>query len=604
MEKKSLTERDILMELGFVLREEKTLAGMAERVLASLSKLDKKFVAIDRIIESGQYMEIFRHSGDLRFLGKLNSMLKKFGIPSFRFEGWRWSITEKDNVYTRMYRERKALASDNIEFPDGDPADVIRVSMDQLTRDFIPRQHVSYKVFRFIKPEMLLHTVGYNSVIVVPFYNGETMAGAISTIGSIGGPVLSVDELDLIKSVANIVSVHLTNITSSRALEASEAKWTALVDHATDGIALCRDGWIQLGNQRFKELTGLNPPCAMESFLNLISDDVHGKYSDVLRAEAESTDEIEVGRAPKPVIDPAASMLASGPGFSGEFNATLELGALNRERILRVSYSSFPYEDSSALLLFLHDITQERKLESDLAEQERIASLGVVAAGLSHELNNPLAAILTHIELLRSRSAYGADAEKFFEVINRNVHKMKKILHELSRFAEERLPRPTKASLISILGECLDEMAEYMQEHDVMVVRNFADFEDTVEDDSRLLRQAIANLIVNAVDAMKEPPRKIEIACEPDKGDSRNVYIRIKDCGIGVPPEIRNRIFEPFFTASKDGKGTGLGLTIVRKIIRTHRGNITLKSNPEGGTTFTISLPLRKTASARSQRAK
>ena len=565
MEVKSYTERAILIELAFTLREETTFEGMSEKVVDALRRLDKKFVSISKVINDDRQLEIHRYVGDSKLLNLVNSQLQGLSLPSFHFEGWRWNIHEPWNIYAQMCRERKILASDNT-VTKGSGQNIILAPIDKIVRDFIPGEHISHRAFRFIPPKTWLRLIGYNAVICAPFMNGNKVAGVLAVIGAADDPPLGQDDIDLMQSVANLCTLHLTSRSRRAELEASEAKWTALISHAPEGIALCAEDSIILGNPAFTRLTGLVPPCPMKDFQNLF-----------VRKEERET---YIKRFSGPSETP------------GAFEVALKAPS-DSERIVRVSYSFFHDKGTRNLLLSLHDVTEERRLAADLAEQERIASLGVVAASLSHELNNPLAAVTTHVELLEKKCIYSKETSQFFGVISRNLEKMKKMLHELTRFAEDRIPAPQTVSLRSVLGECIEEMREYLDAHRVEIVRNFSDFDDSIETDPRLLRQAIANLITNAVAAMEKEPRRIVISCEPAGQDGRAAIVRLRDNGIGISPEIRDRIFEPFFSARKGARGTGLGLAIVKKIVRTHRGSISFDSTPGEGTTFSITLPIK-----------
>jgi len=601
---KSYTEREVLVKLGFALRDEATLAGIAERVIDSLQSLDKKLIVLNRVLPDRAQAETLRISGTLGWLGILNAQLHGMGFPSFSFEKWKINITSEENIYTQAFGKHKVIVSDNVVFPQGVSDDVVTAPMEKFVRDYIPREHKLHRALRFISPKTIIRISGYNAIIAAPFLNSGEVAGNLAIVGSSTDPPLTSEDVDLVRSVANLISVHLTNISRRVALEASEAKWTALIEHSIEGIALCRGGQIELGNPRFTELTGLTAPCPLEDFIDLVADENRESCRQRFLQGASPFGEIEItiqDRGKKNLSTaPGEGEFQSSPRSSGEYDITLEADS-KRLNILRISYSFFPYEGTRSLLLFLHDVTQERRLEMDLAEQERIASLGVVAAGLSHELNNPLAAILTHVELLERHCRTGPESEKFFDVIGRNMQKMKHILHELSRFAEERLPQPAYVSLRSVLGECLDEMEGYLKDNDVEVVREFAEFEDTVEADSRLLGQAVGNLITNAVAAMDKKPYRIIITCEPASPETRAAIIRVKDNGSGIPMEIRGKVFEPFFSARKGSRGSGLGLAIVKKIVRTHRGSINLTSEEGEGSTFSITLPLRGAATPQSK---
>ena len=228
-----------------------------------------------------------------------------------------------------------------------------------------------------------------------------------------------------------------------------------------------------------------------------------------------------------------------------------------------------------------------REKQVQLVESEKLASLGTLASGVAHELNNPLNNIYLATQTLYNE----IDLEKSPEIVQESVKdifsqtlRVKRIVSDLLEFARAKGPELQKVYIVNIINKVLKQMTATGEIADVKY--NVAANEDIeILADGLLLEQAFINLFSNAIDAMNG---KGSLNIAIDKMDT-TVNIRISDTGKGVPPENMLKVFDPFFTTKE--KGTGLGLAIVYSIIKKHNGEIDMKSIPGKGTTFTITLP-------------
>jgi len=228
-----------------------------------------------------------------------------------------------------------------------------------------------------------------------------------------------------------------------------------------------------------------------------------------------------------------------------------------------------------------------REKQVQLVESEKLASLGTLASGVAHELNNPLNNIYLATQTLFNE----IDLEKSPEIVQESVKdifsqtlRVKRIVGDLLEFARAKGPELQKVDIVNIINKVLKQMTATGEIADVKY--NIAANEDIeILADGLLLEQAFINLFSNAIDAMNG---KGSLNIAIDKMET-TVNIRISDTGKGVPPENMLKVFDPFFTTKE--KGTGLGLAIVYSIIKKHNGEIDVKSIPGKGTTFTITLP-------------
>jgi len=228
--------------------------------------------------------------------------------------------------------------------------------------------------------------------------------------------------------------------------------------------------------------------------------------------------------------------------------------------------------------------------QAQLLQTEKIASLGRLAAGVAHEINNPLAGILIYAELLKRDLQEDATVQENIEVIINQTVRCQQIVTRLLEFSRQSLGQKTLFDLNEIINRCVDLLSNQSLFHNIEVSRDLDPELPQIIGDPGQLQQVLANLLLNAADAMKGRG-EITISSRPAPGKD-GVILTLADTGPGIPVEIRDKIFEPFFTTKPPGKGTGLGLSIVYGVLQRHGGTIEVAGGPAGGTVFTVELPL------------
>ena len=242
----------------------------------------------------------------------------------------------------------------------------------------------------------------------------------------------------------------------------------------------------------------------------------------------------------------------------------------------------------------MREILQMRKnLEEahlQLVQSEKIASVGRMAAGVAHEINNPLAGIMIYAELLKEALTGQAQNVKDVQEIIDQTLRCKKIVSELLEFSRQSVGKVSSFHLEDLIDKSLNLLINQALFQDIEVRRDIKPDLPSMVGDIGQLQQVFTNLFINAADAMEgKGELEIKTALDP----STEVFmIQISDTGPGIPEELRDKIFDIFFTTKQVGKGTGLGLSISQNIIKLHGGNITVSCPAEGGTTFIIELPL------------
>lgn len=238
------------------------------------------------------------------------------------------------------------------------------------------------------------------------------------------------------------------------------------------------------------------------------------------------------------------------------------------------------------LLVVERVITEQSKLQARLVHQEKMAAFGLLAAGVAHEMGNPLSSIEAQLQLLDPREL-PAESASVIGVVRQEVGRLRRILRELVDFARRRRDEATLVSVHSVVEDALRLLRHDPRMRKVRTLREFDPETPSVFMVEDQLMQVALNLMINALDAMPEGGTlKLEI--QPVRGQA---VLRAHDTGIGMDRAVLARCFEPLFSTKPPGKGTGLGLSITRDILRAIGGEVELHSAPGRGTTAVITLP-------------
>ena len=232
------------------------------------------------------------------------------------------------------------------------------------------------------------------------------------------------------------------------------------------------------------------------------------------------------------------------------------------------------------------DITERKRLEQQLRRTERIAELGTLASGMAHEIGTPMNVILGRAEYLLGR-VKEETIQKGLQTIITQVERITKVMNQLLAFARRRSPERVPLVLRDVVEQSLEMFEQRFENARIEVKLDTDDRCPNIHADPDQLSQVLINLIMNAIHAMPDGGSlRIGIASADD-----TVKLTVTDSGHGIPADALKKVFEPFFTTKEFGKGTGLGLTVVKGILEEHGGSIAVESQEGKGTTFTILLP-------------
>ncbi len=232
--------------------------------------------------------------------------------------------------------------------------------------------------------------------------------------------------------------------------------------------------------------------------------------------------------------------------------------------------------------------------QRQLFQSEKLAALGKLSAGIAHEIRNPLTSIKILIYSLADEMATEASREKDLAVIEAAIGQVNNIIKQFLDFARPRPPSPEPLDVRAVLEDTLALLVYEMDAQQVSVEKNYGPDLPPVPMDREQMKQVFLNLLLNAMQAMEGGGAvKIRTGWKANGGDGKRHFaeIAIGDTGPGMPPEIRDKIFEPFFSTKEEG--IGLGLPIAQRIVEEHGGEIRVESSPGEGATFTVILPLR-----------
>ena len=357
--------------------------------------------------------------------------------------------------------------------------------------------------------------------------------------------------------------------------ERMETYYANVVDSVGDGvIVLDNAGAVTLVNPAAEELAGVSRRQAKG-----------GLFSDIFKGEG-------------PLNDMVAKTVATGMSVTDHENIVLKRNG----KLTPVGASTSPLFSSGGerigTILLLRDLTNVRELEEAVRQADRLSSLGALAAGLAHEIKNPLGGIKGAAQLLEMEFPENEELREYIRVLLKEVQRVNLIVEELLALASPGRLKLGKVNLHRVLSDILLLQRRATDGRDIYIQQYFDPSIPPILADEALLTQLFLNLIKNAMEAVGEggvvkvTSRILSDYSMTQKGErrARMVAIDVADNGPGIPAEALDHLFTPFFTTKS--KGTGLGLAICQKIVSEHRGMIRVDSDPSRGTVFTVMIPL------------
>jgi len=382
------------------------------------------------------------------------------------------------------------------------------------------------------------------------------------------------EEKDLIAAVAERIGKIIERREAQAALTESETRFRQLVENSLTGISIIQDGRIVYQNPEQERLLGRLPRrIIFENIENIHREDIEKVaqfYQSLIAGQRQYTD------------------------TEFRFYPSGKKGSPADMRWVHCRASRIEYQGKDAILLNIDEVTRARRLETLLRIQDKMSSLGRVAAGIAHEIRNPLSGINIYLNTLKKLYHKDGSEEKVSQILDQLQSASRKIESVIRRVMDFTKSSEPQLSLININGpveEAISLSAVSLRKRNIKIEKNLAENLPLCYLDAQLIEQVMLNLITNAAEAIKDKqePKIIAVTSTVFKDQ---IQVSVSDSGPGVPPENREIIFDPFYT-TKNGS-SGIGLSLSHRIIADHGGSLTALAGELGGAEFRIEIPIHR----------
>jgi two-component system, NtrC family, sensor kinase len=385
---------------------------------------------------------------------------------------------------------------------------------------------------------------------------------------TVDGDFLSSDDVELVQTIAGYVAVALDNAQLYNSLEQKALEIARLKDFSENIVESLNVGVLAVDLGGIVESWNTR----MEQLFSVSRQDAVGHQLRALLPE-ELASEIAARRDEEQI--------------TGIYKQRLH----HQGRLLTLNVSITPLVSKSGerigRLLLFDDVTQRERMEEQMSQTEKLTSLGLLAAGVAHEVNTPLAVISNYIQMLAKQMPEGDPRQGIIEKIVKQTFRASEIVNNLLNFSRTSATELADIDVNRVVEETLSLVAHPLKTSQIQVVKQLGNTLPAVRGSANKLQQVFLNLFLNARDAMPSGGM-LEVRTAAHNG---SVEVEVADTGAGIPREHIHRIFDPFFTTKASGRGTGLGLSVSYGIIKEHAGKIDVRSTPGKGTSFHVEFP-------------
>jgi PAS domain S-box-containing protein len=385
---------------------------------------------------------------------------------------------------------------------------------------------------------------------------------------TVDGDFLSSDDVELVQTIAGYVAIALDNSQLYTSLEQKAMEVARLKDFSENIVeslnvgvlAIDLEGTVEAWNTRMEQLFG------------------------VARNDA-------VGRPLSELLPTELVQEIAARGDEEQVTGIYKHRLVHQGKSVVINVSITPLVGKSAerigRLLLFDDVTQRDRMEEQLTQTEKLTSLGLLAAGVAHEVNTPLAVISNYIQMLAKQMPEGDHRHTIIDKIVKQTFRASEIVNNLLNFSRTGPGELADVDLNRVVEETLSLVAHPLKASQIQVVKQLTEGIPAVRGSANKLQQVFLNLFLNARDAMPSGGM-LEVRSAAHNG---SVEVEVVDTGNGITREHIHKIFDPFFTTKTSGRGTGLGLSVSYGIIKEHAGKIDVRSTPGRGTSFHVEFP-------------
>jgi two-component system, NtrC family, sensor kinase len=418
-------------------------------------------------------------------------------------------------------------------------------------------------------PQTVRQTLGQLDLnYYVPCRIREHCVAVLGLGKTVDGDFLSSDDVELVQTIAGYVAVALDNAQLYSSLEQKALEIARLKDFSENIVeslnvgvlAVDLGGIVESWNTRMEQLFGVSRQDAVGAPLDML-------------LPKELAEEIAARRDEEQI--------------TGIYKQRVQ----HHGKALTMNVSITPLVSKSGehigRLLLFDDVTQRERMEEQMSQTEKLTSLGLLAAGVAHEVNTPLAVISNYIQMLAKQMPENDPRHSLIEKIVKQTFRASEIVNNLLNFSRTGAAETANVDVNRVVEDTLSLVSHPLKTAQIQVVKHLSEGLPAVRGSANKLQQVFLNLFLNARDAMPSGGI-LEVRTGAHNG---SVEIEVVDTGAGIPREHIHKIFDPFFTTKASGRGTGLGLSVSYGIIKEHAGKVDVRSAPGKGTSFHVEFP-------------
>lgn len=562
----------LLGHLGLAARTEKAVAEAQEQFVLALCEIIGVAVANAQLREQSNKL-----SEDLIALQELNKIISQsFNlediIQKIVAEGKRLAKTNHCHLFLLDEQNRFLIGTASTQT---DKLDIRTVKIPYSETSTAGRALIERRVIPIDDvagheghDSTLMGTLGWRAAIFAPLLTKEQAIGILVCSDDSRERRFTDEEILRAETMAHQASIALENARLFQRVSRSQKEWETTFDAMQDCVSV-------------HDTAGkvIRANVALARRLKTIPQKVIGRYcSEIYNSAGANQATCRHTQLPK-----------------GESLLVEEKTLPAMDGVFQISVSPW-YDKDKRIVGFIHvakDISNEKLLQQQLIQSEKLSAIGELISGIAHELNNPLTGVMGYSQLLQMRKDLDDRAKDNLLKINNLALRCQKIVQNLLSFARKQKPERTLSDINEILEKTVELRSYELQVNNIQIDRELDRNLPKTIADAHQLQQVFLNVVTNAEQAMLEAHGKgrLIIRTRADAQKER-IIVEFIDDGPGIPEGHLTRIFDPFFTTKEVGKGTGLGLSLSYGMIKEHGGNIYVTSRPGDGATFVIELPI------------